>query len=134
VKESPGEVVKRWRSARGRISQEALAERIRAGGYRISMSMLSSIERNKDRPSRDTAEAIDRALDAGGEISAAFGFVTTSPSSDATRLDDVEAVVRAQARVVQAFGRAARERLGEHDELVSRLDDLEAALARLQAR
>jgi transcriptional regulator with XRE-family HTH domain len=134
VKETPGEVVKRWRSVRGRVSQETLAEQIRAGGYRISMSMLSSIERNKDRPSRDTAEAIDQALDADGEITAAFGFIPSSRSTAPARLDALEAQVDALTLVVEQLGQVTLERLGEHVDLVATLAELAELRARLRAR
>lgn len=131
--ETPGDVIKRWRSTRGRISQEVLAERIRANGYKLSMSMVSSIERNKDKPSRDTALAIDTALDAGGEIVAAFGFAAEGGDL-ASRLAAVEAVVQAQGRAVRALIRETRGRLDDGDELAARLDALERVLVQQQAR
>lgn len=113
------------------MGQEALAEAIRAGGYPISTSMISSIERHKDRPSRATAAAIDQALGARGEVLSAFGYTSDEAT---TRLAAVEAVARAQGQVLLLLGREAIGRLDAADELAARLDDLERLLAAQQAR
>lgn len=123
--ETGPEAMRRHRKARG-LTQEALATLAA-----IKYNTLVSIENGRFTPGRSSVEAIDGALAADGEVLVAFGYVTDRLLS---RLDALGAVVEAQGRAVRLLIQETRGRLDDEDELAARLDVLERALARQQAR
>lgn len=67
--------MRRYRSERD-ISQDGLARLVG-----VSTSAISQIERGVNHPRRDTAEAIDGALGANGELLVAFGYNNDSTTA-----------------------------------------------------
>lgn len=117
----PG-VMRRYRKER-KISQDSLARLAD-----VSVSAISQIERGVHGVSRDTAEKIDRALEARGELLVAFGYTDTpspTPDSDASVYDGLERItnlvtgISSDIRRMEAQLTANREQLAL---LAQRLD------------
>lgn len=98
------------------ISQDALADKVG-----VTTGAISQIERAVNKPRRETAEAIDRALDADGAILVAFGYTDpispTSSTDVAARLDSVDARLSA----IEADMKALLERAGQVVDLLGKV-------------
>lgn len=70
---TPGTTLKRWRAIRGGMSQQDLA--VLVGGH---VAAVSQWERGIYTPKRETAQRLDDAMEAGGEILLAFGYLPES--------------------------------------------------------
>lgn len=104
--EGSGQIVRKWRTTRG-LSQQALA--VAVG---MSAAAVTQWERDVVVPKRETAAKLDEALDAGGEVLAAFGYsVPVDPDQRISQLEGEVADLRRQlielARVVRDLGERA---------------------------
>lgn len=89
-------VMRDYRQAR-LISQDRLARLVG-----VSTSAISQIERGVNVPRRHTAEAIDDALDAGGEVARSFGYMPSDEAVDVNRLrDEVAELARVVALILE---------------------------------
>jgi transcriptional regulator with XRE-family HTH domain len=91
---SAGTELKRRREA-AQLSQQAFAERLG-----VSLPSVSGWERGKNIPRRQMAARIDKTLRAGGELLAAFGYVT--PSGGLGELTDLVADLSRRVNSMQA--------------------------------
>lgn len=109
-----GAVIRRHRNERG-LSQQDLAVAVGK-----SVAAVTQWEREIIVPRRGTAEALDKALSAGGEILAALGY--TGPVVDLERLRDQ--VTKHESRIadLEALVEAVTERLRAVTERAIRSD------------
>ena len=107
--------MRRYRKDRD-ISQDALARKVG-----VTTSAISQIERAINKPRRETADDIDKALDAGGTILVAFGY--TDPVVSQSSSTDTDA----------RFG-SVDERLRKIEEKVNQIDDAAGRLCDLAVR
>ena len=108
--------MRRYRKLRGKgkrsLSQAALARLVG-----LTDQAISQIERGVNTPRRENVRAIDEALQAGGEIVAAFGYDGSVSQLDVSRWVPLERHVQLAAKV---------------DELIERVQELDADVKRLK--
>lgn len=118
--------MRRYRALRGDMSQETLA---RTAG--VSLATVQAAEQGKYKPKFANAKAYDDALEADGEVLAAFGYAATNgrPSIDevVSRLVKVEAIGDAGVPAIEELGR-------ELAALHQRVERVEAEVRALKRR